>query len=100
MSRSRKKEAIDVAKVRHLADLSRLHVTPVEERRLVRELAEIASYFATIDKAKAERLEPSYHVLEVTNVFREDKSERYDAESILRIFPGKRGRQVRAPRVF
>ena len=100
MSRNRRKQAINIETVRHLANLSRLSLTPAEERRLVGEMGEIVSYFATIDVAKVGRLEPSYHVVEAANVFREDRCEPYDADSILKIVPSKKGRYVKAPRVF
>jgi aspartyl/glutamyl-tRNA(Asn/Gln) amidotransferase C subunit len=63
-------------------------------------MGEIVSYFATIDKAKVERLEPSYHAAEAASVLREDRSEPYEADSILKIVPNKKGRYVKAPRVF
>ncbi|MBI2648931.1 MAG: Asp-tRNA(Asn)/Glu-tRNA(Gln) amidotransferase subunit GatC [Thaumarchaeota archaeon] len=100
MSRSKRKEAISTQELRRLASLARLSLTPSEERRLAREIGEIVSYFATIDSAKVERLEASYHVVEAENILRDDTRESFDADSILKMVPHKRGRHVKAPRVF
>ena len=67
---------------------------------MVKEIGDIVSYFATVDSAKVEQLQPSYHLVEVENILRDDKGESFDADSILEMAPHKRGRHVKAPRVF
>lgn len=100
MSHSRRKEAIGTQELRRLASLARLSLTPSEERRLAKEIGDVVSYFATIDSAKVEGLEPSYHMVEVENTLRDDTRESFDADSILEMAPHRRGRHVKAPRVF
>ncbi len=100
MSRSRKIEAVGAEELRRLASMARLSLTPSEERRLGKEIGEIISYFAIIDSAKVERLETSYRRVEVKDAFREDTIESFDADSIFKMAPHRRGRHVKAPRVF
>ncbi len=100
MSRSRRKPAIGTQELRRLASLARLSLTPSEERRLGKEIGDIISYFAIIDSAKFERPEPSYRRAEVEYALRDDTIESFDADSIFKMAPHRRGRHVKAPRVF
>ena len=105
MSRRSKKGAAPAAsvsvtpeEVRRLAALSRLNVTRAEEERLRAELSAILGYFRTVDGVPpgvtAERtpLDPA--------LLRPDEVRPSDPEAVLKGVPRRKGRLVRAPRVF
>jgi aspartyl-tRNA(Asn)/glutamyl-tRNA(Gln) amidotransferase subunit C len=85
--------------VRHLAKLSRLSLSPKEEKRIVKELDEILSYFRTIDEAKVGNINPIHHVRSIANAYRDDMVIPSFPE-VTEGVPNKKGRFVKAPRVF
>ncbi|MDQ7819697.1 MAG: Asp-tRNA(Asn)/Glu-tRNA(Gln) amidotransferase subunit GatC [Armatimonadota bacterium] len=64
--------AIDPSVVDHVARLARLELTADERARLARQLSHILEYFARLDRLDTEGVEPTSHVVEMSNVFRDD----------------------------
>ena len=90
---------MDIRQVERLADLSRLSLDPQEAERLRRELSSILGYFAALDKVDISKsIPPSESVLE--GGLRQDLVRPSTPEDILQGVPQKKGRYVRAPRVF
>ena len=101
-----RKAPVDVKAVEHHADLSRLSLSPEEAERLRGDLASILGYFSAIREVEnpsasiggAEALEPESP--------REGAPPRADTPgpsmpaAMLEGAPQKRGRYVKAPRVF
>ncbi len=63
---------IDPATVDHVARLARLELSEEERQRFTRQLGAILEYCATLNELDTEHVEPTSHVLTLTNVFRDD----------------------------
>jgi aspartyl-tRNA(Asn)/glutamyl-tRNA(Gln) amidotransferase subunit C len=66
---------ITPSEVEHVADLGRLSFTPDEINSFSRHLNDILTYVATLERLDTSKVEPTSHVVELTNVFREDRTE-------------------------
>ena len=64
---------IDQKSVHYIAALSRLHIDEGEATKFAHNLEEILQYVAQLNKLDVSGIKPTSHVLEVENVFREDK---------------------------
>ncbi|MDA4113464.1 MAG: aspartyl/glutamyl-tRNA amidotransferase subunit C [Thaumarchaeota archaeon] len=96
---SRKPEAgVSLEEVRRLASLSRLTMTRPEEERLREELSSILDYFRVVDGVSG-HIETG-RLAEEAALLRPDEVRPSDPEGVLRGVPHKKGRLVRAPRVF
>ncbi|MBS7609444.1 Asp-tRNA(Asn)/Glu-tRNA(Gln) amidotransferase subunit GatC [Candidatus Bathyarchaeota archaeon] len=85
--------------VKHLAWLARMKLSNKEIDAFSQQLSQILQYFRKIDEVDTEGIEPTYHVLDLTNVFRKDEPRTFPAEEVLRNVPEKKGRYVKAPRM-
>ncbi len=94
------KELISKQEMARVASLAKLSLTPEEGERYRRELSAVLDYFRVIDGAPVERISPSYHATDLSNVARGDEVILSDPEPILAGVPRKKGRLVKAPRVF
>ena len=65
---------IDEKTVYYVASLAKVEIKPEEAKKFKEEFKKILEYFNILDEAKIE-LEPTFHVLPICNVFREDKPE-------------------------
>ncbi len=59
--------------VRHVAELARLEFSEEEEARLAEEMSRILDYAEKLDELDTSGVPPMSHVLDVTNVFRDDE---------------------------
>jgi aspartyl/glutamyl-tRNA(Asn/Gln) amidotransferase C subunit len=98
-TRATKTPSVDLRQVERLADLSRLSLDPQEAERLRRELSSILGYFAALDKVDISKgIPPPESAFE--GGLRQDLVKPSTPEDILQGVPQKKGRYVRAPRVF
>jgi aspartyl/glutamyl-tRNA(Asn/Gln) amidotransferase C subunit len=97
-----KKEAmITMEEVRHVAKLARLKLTDKEAESYQRELNAVLQHFATLQELDTEAVEPMSHVLNMKNVWREDrpgKSKR--TESILANAPEEDSDYFKVPKIL
>jgi aspartyl-tRNA(Asn)/glutamyl-tRNA(Gln) amidotransferase subunit C len=98
-SKTQKPPSVDLRRVERLADLSRLSLSQQEAERLRVELSSILAYFAVLDKVDVSKISPTQDA-EPRGGLREDVVRPSTPEEILRGVPQRRGRYVRAPRVF
>jgi len=63
---------ITVEQVRYVADLARLQLAPGEEERLTGQLNAILGYMDQLGEVDTSGVEPTSHVLPLTNVLRDD----------------------------
>ena len=63
---------IDRDQVRHVAKLARLKITDDELERMPEELSKILEHVETMNELDLEGVEPTSHVVDLTNVLRED----------------------------
>jgi aspartyl/glutamyl-tRNA(Asn/Gln) amidotransferase C subunit len=92
------KTKITAEEVRRLGELSRLAMSPSEEEALREQLSSIIDYFRVVDG-----VEDSFRIDRTTveaSDLREDEVGPSDPEGVLRGVPQKKGRLVKAPRVF
>ena len=79
------------ADVEHIAKLAKLEFSATEKDLLVDQLSQIISYFEKLSELDTESVEPTYHVVPLTNRFREDKAETWlDQKEALRNAPSQR----------
>jgi len=87
--------------VRHVARLARLRFSDDEEERMAEELGQILDYVEKLDELDTSGVPPMSHVLDVTNVYREDKIEaRTDQEHALEPAPETEGGYFQVPAVI
>ena len=67
------KKVIDREKVRQIAKLAQIDISPHEEQKLEKDLNHILGYFERLDSIPTEGIEPLNHTLDVSNVFRDDR---------------------------
>ncbi|WP_103030411.1 Asp-tRNA(Asn)/Glu-tRNA(Gln) amidotransferase subunit GatC [Salinibacter altiplanensis] len=86
--------------VRHVAQLARLDFSAEEEARMADELSEILGYVEKLDELDTSGVPPMSHVLDVTNVVRNDEvDERIDQGQALEPAPEADGDHFLVPQV-
>ncbi len=92
---------IDDAQVDHIAKLARLKISDEERESLKRDLANILSYFETLNELDTSGVEPMKHVIETENVLREDEpTGSIPREQALQNAPATDGEYFIVPRVL
>lgn len=66
-------EKISLDEVKHVAKLARLRLTDSEARLYQKDLNAVLDHFAALQELDTERVLPMSHVLEIKNVWRDDK---------------------------
>jgi len=69
----KKIQRISKKDVRHVAKLARLRIEDAEARSYQKELDAVLEHFETLQELDTEKVGPMSHVLEIKNVWREDK---------------------------
>ena len=84
--------------VRYVAELARLELAPAEEERLTGQLNAILEYMGQLAEVDTAGVEPTSHVLPLTNVLREDVVRaRPHERGGARERPGRRAGALRRP---
>jgi aspartyl-tRNA(Asn)/glutamyl-tRNA(Gln) amidotransferase subunit C len=65
--------SLDEDTVQHLADLARINLSESEKKEFAKQLSNMMEFFSQISELDTENVQPTYHVLELKNVFREDE---------------------------
>ncbi|MDH3598999.1 MAG: Asp-tRNA(Asn)/Glu-tRNA(Gln) amidotransferase subunit GatC [Candidatus Tectomicrobia bacterium] len=63
---------ISIAEVEHVAHLARLALSPDEQQRFTEQLNAILAYMDQLNEVPTDDVEPTSHVLDLVNVFRDD----------------------------
>jgi aspartyl-tRNA(Asn)/glutamyl-tRNA(Gln) amidotransferase subunit C len=93
--------AVTLDDVRKVARLARLKFDEAQERRLVDDLNQMLAYVAVLDELSTEGIEPTTHVLPLSNVFREDTPEgSLSQEAALSNAPSSGHGHFRVPKVI
>lgn len=95
---TKKKTGITPEEVRRLGALSRLNMTASEEEKLREQLSSIIDYFGVVDGVKNTVVID--RTTEEASELRHDDVEPSDPDGVLRGVPQRKGRLVKAPRVF
>ena len=92
---------ITMQEVEHVARLARLQLTAEEKERMRAQLDSILSYIDKLSELDTTAVEPTSHVLPITNVFREDEvAPSLAQEAVLANAPDRHDRFFRVPRIL
>ena len=92
---------ITTKEVEHISWLARLKVNEEQLEGYAQQLNSILDYFAQLDEVETKDVEPTYHVIDVNNVFRDDvvTSSLSQDEAICNA-PKKQDGYFKAPRII
>ena len=93
--------AISIEKVRKIARLARIKLTPEEEKRHAETISVVLEYMKMLNEIDTTGIEPTAQVTGLFNVFREDViNECNIKEDLINIFPEKEKNELKVPAVF
>lgn len=69
---------IDEKTVEHVARVAMLKLTDQEIKKFTKQLNDVLEAFKVIDQVDTSKIEPSFHPQKIVNVWREDKSRKYE----------------------
>ncbi|AKG36346.1 Asp-tRNA(Asn)/Glu-tRNA(Gln) amidotransferase subunit GatC [Paenibacillus durus] len=93
--------SITVKDVQHVARLARLHLSPEEEAMFTEQMNAILQYAEKLSGLNTEGVQPTTHVLHVSNVMREDVvKESLSLEEALLNAPEEEDGQFKVPAVL
>lgn len=86
----------------HLAELSNFSLSEEEIDSLGADLNNIIGYISQLNELNVEGVEPTYQVIEMENIWRDDEILPQDAdrEALLALAPSSQSNQVKVPRVL
>jgi aspartyl-tRNA(Asn)/glutamyl-tRNA(Gln) amidotransferase subunit C len=87
--------------VKHVANLARLAITEEEAEKFTKQLDAIITFAEQLNELDTENVEPTYHVLDMKNVFREDiKQAGLPREEVLKNAPDHQDGQIKVPAIM
>lgn len=87
--------------VEHVANLARLELTDAEKTQFTDQLNAILKYAEKLNELDTEQVEPTSHVLPITNVMRDDvRKESLPIEKVLLNAPDEEDGQIKVPAVL
>ncbi|MEC1524381.1 Asp-tRNA(Asn)/Glu-tRNA(Gln) amidotransferase subunit GatC [Neobacillus niacini] len=87
--------------VKHVANLARLAITEDETERFTKQLDAIITFAEQLNELDTTNVEPTYHVLDMKNVFREDIKEKgLPIEEVLKNAPEHQEGQIKVPAII
>jgi aspartyl-tRNA(Asn)/glutamyl-tRNA(Gln) amidotransferase subunit C len=91
---------ISPEEVAHVAHLARLNLSEAEQEQFTAQLGAILDYMMQLNEVPTEGVEPTSHVLDLVNVFREDRVQQtITVEEALRNAPQSAHQYVVVPRI-
>jgi aspartyl-tRNA(Asn)/glutamyl-tRNA(Gln) amidotransferase subunit C len=86
--------------VRQVGHLARLQLTDAEVQRLTADLNQLLTHFEELEQVDTEGVPPTFHVLELSNVLRDDEvTPSLSIDDVLANAPRSDGRFFVVPRV-
>lgn len=87
--------------VQHVAKLARLNLSEEEETQLTEQLNAILQYAEKLNELDTDEIEPTTHVLHVSNVMREDEvRESLPIEKVMLNAPDEEDGQIKVPAIL
>ncbi|MEM2092159.1 MAG: Asp-tRNA(Asn)/Glu-tRNA(Gln) amidotransferase subunit GatC [Candidatus Bathyarchaeia archaeon] len=91
---------ISKREVEHIAWLAHIELTEEEKEQFTEQFNRIIEFFRKIDEVDTKDIPPTYHVLELTNIFRKDEvGEPLPKEEALKNAPRREGNFFKSPRI-
>ncbi|WP_322907797.1 Asp-tRNA(Asn)/Glu-tRNA(Gln) amidotransferase subunit GatC [Paenibacillus campi] len=92
---------INISDVEHVAKLARLDLSAEEKETFTAQLSAILKYAEKLNELDTDNVEPTTHVLHVSNVMRDDEvKESLPIEKVLRNAPDDEDGQFKVPAVL
>lgn len=86
--------------VKHIAKLAKLSLSDEEVEKYSKDLGDIATFVEQLNEIDISGVEPTAHILDKKNVFREDElKESFPREQILKNAPSKEAGCISVPKV-
>lgn len=87
--------------VEHIAELAKIKISKDEKNLFTKQFNEILQFFHQLDEVDTSSIEPTFHVVDLKNRFREDKVEpTLSTEIALENAPKKEKNFFKAPKLF
>jgi len=74
--------AITREEIKHIAELSRLSLTPAEEEKFRMQLDSILKYVSQLNEVDTKKIEPTAQVSGLTDIWRTDEVDEWDKEEV------------------
>jgi len=74
--------SISREEIKHIAELSRIELTPAEEEKFGEELGAILDYIKKLNKVKTKNIEPTAQVSGLSDVWRRDEVKEWNPEEV------------------
>lgn len=92
---------ISTEQVKHVANLARLAITDEETEKFTKQLDAIITFAEQLNELDTENVPPTYHVLDMKNVLREDVSKPgLPQEEVLKNAPEQQDGQFKVPAIL
>ena len=89
------------SQVENVAKLARLELTEAEIDQYTKELSAIMDYVESLNKLDVQGVEPTYHVVPLRNVLREDETRpSFKTEELLSLVPSHDTRSIKVPKII
>jgi len=87
--------------VKHVARLARLRLTEEEKEKFGKQLNQILAYVEKLNELNIENVEPTSHVVPLTNVLRKDEVKpSLSEEEALANAPERKGKYFKVPKII
>jgi len=73
---------IDKELVNRVSSNARLKLSEEEMEKFTKQLEDILEAFKSLDEVDTDKVKPSFHPQEISDVYREDKAEKFDWDSL------------------
>lgn len=92
---------ISLEEVEKVAELARIALTEEEKKQLSIDLSNILNYVEKINELDTSNVEPTAHILDIHNVYREDETkESMDIDDIMNLAPKAQDNFIVVPKVL
>jgi aspartyl-tRNA(Asn)/glutamyl-tRNA(Gln) amidotransferase subunit C len=93
--------AVTIKDVEHIAKLAKLEFTEAEKEKFTHQLNQILEYVEQMNKLDTSNVEPLSHVIELSNIFRDDEVKQgVDSEEALKNAPSRTEKFFKVPKVI
>lgn len=91
---------ITMEDVEHISWLASIKIADQEKEEFVAQLGSVLEYFQQLDEVETKDVEPTYRVVDLANIFRDDiPDESLDQEEALSNAPRKEEGYFKSPRI-
>lgn len=92
---------ITIDEVKHVANLARLAITEEEADKFAKQLDAIITFAEQLNELDTDNIEPTSHVLDMKNIFREDEAKPgLPVEEVLKNAPDHEDGQIKVPAII